>query len=59
MAIQKKDRFKANYNGKIYEVAGRWDRNIVLSPVDEKDEECLIYTEGEIEELLETGRFQR
>ncbi len=59
MAIQKKERFKATYNEKVYEVAGRWDNSIVLSPIAKTDERCLIYTLGEIEELLETGKFQR
>ncbi len=59
MRIQKKDRFKATYNGKTYKVAGRWDSSIVLSPVEDQDDQCLIYTPGEIEELLETGKFQR
>jgi hypothetical protein len=58
MAIKKKDRFKATYNGKIYEVAGRWDSSIILSPVEKSDDQCLIYTPGEIEEFLESGKFQ-
>ncbi len=59
MTIQKKDRFKATYNEKVYEVAGRWDSSIVLSPIAQTDERCLIYTPEEIAELLETGKFQR
>lgn len=59
MRIQKKDCFKATYNGKTYEVAGKWDSSIVLSPVEDQDDQCLIYTPGEMEELLETGKFQR
>ncbi len=58
MRTQKKRRFKATYNGKVYEVAGRWDSSIVLSPVEDQDDQCLIYTPGEIEELLESGKFQ-
>lgn len=59
MRIEKKDRFKATYNGKTYEVAGRWGSSIVLFPVEDQDDQCLIYTPGEIEELLETGKFQK
>jgi len=58
MRIQKNDRFKAIYNGKTYEVAGRWDSSIILSPVAESDDQCLIYTPGEMEELMESGKFQ-
>ena len=59
MAIKKQDRVRAAYNGKVYEVAGRWDSSIVLSPIDPKDEQCLIYAPGEMEELLETGECQQ
>lgn len=59
MMIQKKDRFKATYNGKVYEIAGKWDRDYILSPVAQSDDECLIYTPDEMKELVETGRFER
>ncbi len=59
MTIKKGERFRATYNGKSYEVAGRWDSSLVLSPAEDQDDQCLIYTPGEIEELLETGKFQR
>lgn len=59
MIIQKGDRFRTTYSNQVYEVAGRWDRSIVLMPINSKDEECLIYSAGEIEELLETGRFAK
>lgn len=56
MAIKKGDRFRTTLN-RVYEVAGRWGRDIVLSPVNLEDEECQIYTVGEIEELIENGRL--
>jgi len=58
MIIQKKDRFKRS-GGKVYEIAGKWDRDIILAPLEESDDECLIYTLGEMEEFLETGYFTR
>ena len=57
MMIQKKDRFE-NKRGKVYEMAGRWGSDYVLSPVND-DDECLIYTPSEMEEFLETGHFKR
>jgi hypothetical protein len=58
MMIQKKDRFE-NRSGKVYQIAGKWNRDFILSPVEESDDECLIYTPGEMEEFLETGYFKR
>ena len=58
MVIQKKDRFE-NRSGKVYEIAGKWDWDFILAPIEENDEECLIYTPGEMEEFLETGHFKR
>ena len=39
MMIQKKDRF-VNRSGKIYEIAGKWDRDFILAPIEERDDEC-------------------
>ena len=58
MMIQKKDRFE-NRSGKVYEIAGKWDRDFILAPLEESDDECLIYTLGEMKEFLKTGYFKR
>ena len=58
MMIQKKDKFE-NRGGKVYEIAGKWDRDFILAPLEESDDECLIYTPGEMKEFLETGYFKR
>ncbi len=50
MRIQKKDRFE-NRSGKVYEIAGKWDRDIILAPIEESDDECLIYTSSEMAEF--------
>ena len=57
--MKKKERFTVAHNDKFYEVAGRWEDAIVLSPVDPEDDNCLIYTAGEIAEFLLTGRLQK
>jgi len=57
--MKKKERFKATYSNTIYEIAGRWEGSIVFSPVDVEDDKCLIYTAGEIEELLQTGELKK
>ena len=58
MMIQKKDRFK-NRNGKVYEIAGKWDRDFILAHIEEAEDECLIYTPGEMDEFLGTGHFKK
>lgn len=58
MMIQKKDRFK-HRGGKVYEIAGKWDRDFILAPIEKNDDECQIYTPSEMEEFLETGYFKR
>ena len=57
--MKKRERFKATYSNKVYEISGRWEGSIVLSPVDAEDDRCLIYTAGEIEELLQSGELKR
>ena len=59
MTIKKGELFRTTYSNQIYEVAGRWGCDLVLSPVSTKDEECFIYSILEIEELLEKGKLVR
>ncbi len=56
--LQKNDKLR-NKAGKVYEIAGKWDRDFILSPVDKGDDACLIYTEGEMKDFLESGHFQK
>jgi len=58
MMIHKKDRFE-NRGGKIHEIAGKWGQDFILAPIETADDECLIYTPGEMKELLETGYFKK
>lgn len=55
--VKRKDRFKTS--SKVYEIAGRLEGSIVLSPIDGQDDRCLIYTEGEIQELIRNGELFR
>lgn len=59
MKMKKGDRFQATYSDQNYEIVGKWCGDLVLAPATPGDEECLIYSAGEIEELLETGKFVR
>ena len=55
MTIKKGDRFKTSYSNETFEVAGKWLGDYVLTPVRSDLQECLIYSAGDVEELLETG----
>jgi len=57
MKVQKGDQFRlANINQK-YEVVGKWGKDIVMASVFMDNDDCLIYTPGEIEELVEAGKL--
>lgn len=59
MTIKKGDRFKVVKSGKVYEVAGRWGGDYILSQVEANDEQCMVYTAGEVQEFFEEGSFIR
>ena len=44
-------------SNKIYVIAGRWDKEIVLVETDEDSEEILIYGAAELEGLISAGQF--
>lgn len=59
MRIQKGDRFKATYSKQSYVIVGKWGGNLVLAPTAKDNDECLIYSVGEIEELVNTLKWIR
>ena len=58
MRIQKGDRFKAAYSKQSYVIVGKWGVNLVLAPTAKDNDECLIYSAGEIEELVTDAKFK-
>lgn len=44
-------------SNKIYIIAGRWDKEIVLVDTYEDSEEVLIYGAAELEALISAGHF--
>lgn len=57
MTLNKGSRIRAAFNGRIYEVAGFWRDDYVFAPTGE-EEQCLIYTPADVEELLVEGEFE-
>jgi len=55
MRLRKGNIFKLKHSGHSYMIVGKWCGDIVLSPIDADDEECLIYTINEINEFIEEG----
>ena len=43
---------------KIYQIIGRWDKDIVLMPTSETDDQVLIYGPSELEGLIAEGHFR-
>lgn len=58
MTLNKGSKIRAKFNGKTYEVAGFWRDDYVFAPTNEDEEQCLIYTPSEVEELLSQGEFE-
>ena len=59
MKIQKGDQFLASYSKQRYVIVGKWGGNLVLAPTARDNDECLIYSVGEIEELVNTLKWVR
>ncbi len=58
MMIKRKDILVTKKDKKAYEVVGKTGKDIVLAPLDEKDEECLIYAEKEISKIFELKKSE-
>lgn len=58
MTLTKGTKIRATFNRKIYEVAGFWRDEYVFAPIDKDEEQCLIYTPSEVNELLSQGEFE-
>lgn len=44
---------------KVYQIVGRWDKDIVLAPVSEDTDQVLIYGAAELEGLISEGHFRK
>lgn len=44
---------------KIYQVAGRWGKDIVILPMSDEDDQVLIYGAGELDSLIADGHFRK
>ena len=59
MTIKIGDLFQTACSNQSYTVVGKWCGNIVLAPTAQDDDQCLIYTAGEIEELVNNAQLVR
>ena len=57
--FEKGQRFETSYNHETYAYAGKWSGSMVLAPENDGNAEVLIYTENEINELIETGELKQ
>jgi hypothetical protein len=56
--FEKGQRFETTYNHETYAYAGKWSGSMVLAPENDENTEVLIYTENEVNELIETGELR-
>lgn len=56
--FDKGQRFKTSHDNETYEFVGKWSGSMVLAPENDGNAEVLIYTEGEIEELLDDRKLK-
>ena len=59
MTMKKGDRFYATYSEQTYQIVGKWGGNWVLAPVDQDNNDCLIYMNEEIEEMVGSRKWLR
>lgn len=57
-AFVKGQRFETSYNNETYSFTGKWSGSMVLAPENDENMEVLIYTENEINELIESGELK-
>jgi hypothetical protein len=56
----KKGDYIVNKQGnKVYQMVGRWGREIVLAIANEDSEEVLVYGAKELEEMIAEGWFRK
>ena len=58
IVFEKGQRFETSYNHETYAYAGKWSGSMVLAPKNDGNTEVLIYTENEVNELIETGELR-
>lgn len=57
--MKKGELFITKGSNKVYQIVGRWDQEVVLAPLCETEEQVLIYTTTELEELIRLGHFRK
>ncbi|CUH96389.1 hypothetical protein P22_2479 [Propionispora sp. 2/2-37] len=57
MTIKKGDRLQSTITKQTYVVVGKWCGNWVLAPTAADQEVCLIYSTGELEEMVSTMKW--
>lgn len=56
--FQKGQRFETSYDNETYEFVGKWSGSMVFAPDKDENAEVLIYTENEINELMDEGKLK-
>lgn len=59
MSIKKWDLLRTKKSIQFYKVVGFWGSDVVLAPDANGDDQVLVYTKRELEELINDGVFLR
>ena len=43
--------------GRVYKLVGTWDSDLVFAPDDGLDDQVMIYSKDEMNELIKTGKI--
>ena len=54
----KGQRFETSYSNETYAFVGKWSGSMVLAPENDENAEVLIYTENEVNDLLDEGELK-
>jgi hypothetical protein len=57
--MQKGDYLLNKDGSKVYQIVGRYDRDVVLAIISEDSDEVLIYGAAELEGLISEGHFRK
>lgn len=57
MGIKKRDLLRTKKTLQFYKVVGFWGSDIVLAPDALEDDQVLVYSKSELEELINDGIF--
>lgn len=57
--MKKGDIFKFRNQESFYKIVGYFGRDLVLAPMNENENQVLVYTQSEMKDFISTGYFSK